>query len=77
MEKKQIPLRIPSTLYAELMRMAEEDFRSINSEIEYLLTKAVSSRKAKEKIIIEKLITDLSESDQKIVIRNYNNISKQ
>lgn len=43
--KKQIPLRLSSTLYAELTRWAEDDFRSVNGQIEYLLTECVKKRK--------------------------------
>ena len=45
--KKQIPLRLSSTLYAELMQWAEDDFRSVNGQIEYLLTECVKHRKKK------------------------------
>ncbi len=44
-DKKQIPLRLSSTLYGELMRWAEEDFRSLNGQIEYLLTACVRKRR--------------------------------
>lgn len=47
--KKQVPLRLSSSLYAELMRWAEEDFRSLNGQIEYLLTEAVRKRKGKKR----------------------------
>ena len=43
--KKQIPLRLSASLYAELARWAEEDFRSLNGQIEYLLTRCVKERK--------------------------------
>ena len=43
--KKQIPLRLSSSLYAELMDWAEDDFRSVNGQIEYLLTECVKYRK--------------------------------
>ncbi|MBD5130895.1 MAG: hypothetical protein HDT43_13375 [Ruminococcaceae bacterium] len=43
--KKQIPLRLSSSLYAELMQWAEDDFRSVNGQIEYLLTECVKYRK--------------------------------
>lgn len=43
--KKQIPLRLSSSLYAELMKWAEDDFRSVNGQIEYLLTECVKYRK--------------------------------
>ena len=40
-EKKQIPLRLSAKLYAAIAAWAEDDFRSINGQIEYLLTKNV------------------------------------
>lgn len=43
--KKQIPLRVSASLYEELARWAEDDFRSINGQIEYLLTECVKKRK--------------------------------
>ena len=46
--KKQIPLRLSASLYAELARWAEDDFRSVNGQIEYLLTEAVKRRKKKD-----------------------------
>ncbi|MCI8629923.1 MAG: Arc family DNA-binding protein [Firmicutes bacterium] len=49
--KKQIPLRLSPTLYKELAQWAEEDFRSINGQIEYLLTEAVRKRKKQKKKI--------------------------
>lgn len=45
--KKQIPLRLSASLYAELMQWAEDDFRSVNGQIEYLLTECVKHRKKK------------------------------
>ena len=44
-EKKQIPLRLSEELYSELMRWAESDFRSVNGQIEYLLTECVKEHK--------------------------------
>ena len=43
--KKQIPLRLSPSLYAEISKWAEDDFRSINGQIEFLLTECVKSRK--------------------------------
>ena len=43
--KKQIPLRLSPSLYAEISKWAEDDFRSINGQIEFLLTQAVQKRK--------------------------------
>ncbi len=44
-EKKQLLLRLSPSLWEEVSRMAEDDFRSINGEIEYLLTEAVRKRR--------------------------------
>lgn len=44
-KKKQIPLRISSKLYEDIASWAEDDFRSINGQIEYLLTECVKQRK--------------------------------
>ena len=46
-EKKQIPLRLSAKLYAEIAAWAEDDFRSVNGQIEYLLTECVKKRKDK------------------------------
>lgn len=43
--KKQVPLRLSATLWNELAAWAEDDFRSINGQIEYLLTECVKHRK--------------------------------
>lgn len=47
-EKKQIPLRVSKKLYAELSAWASEDFRSLNGQIEYILTEAINQRKNKK-----------------------------
>lgn len=44
-EKKQLPLRLSARLYEELARWAEDDFRSVNGQIEYLLTECVKQRR--------------------------------
>ena len=44
-EKKQVPLRLNAKLYAALAAWAEDDFRSVNGQIEYLLTECVRQRK--------------------------------
>lgn len=44
-DKKQILLRISPSLWQELAAWAEDDFRSINGQIEYLLTECVRKRK--------------------------------
>lgn len=42
--KKQVPLRLSPELYARLAAWAEDEFRSVNGQIEYLLTEAVKKR---------------------------------
>lgn len=42
--KKQIPLRLSPRLYAALQAWAEDEFRSVNGQIEYLLTECVKKR---------------------------------
>ena len=48
-DKKQILLRVSPALWKELAAWAEDDFRSINGQIEYLLTECVKKRKGKNK----------------------------
>ena len=45
--KKQVLLRLSPTLWDEIAAWAEEDFRSINSQIEFLLSEAVRQRQKK------------------------------
>ena len=53
--KKQIPLRISEKLYGELERWAEDEFRSVNGQIEYLLTECVNYRKKGKKGLTEEI----------------------
>ena len=46
-DKKQILLRLSPTLHKDLSAWAEDDFRSINGQIEYILTEAVKKHKGK------------------------------
>lgn len=43
--KKQVLLRLSPSLWNELAAWAEDDFRSINGQIEYLLSECVRNRK--------------------------------
>ncbi len=43
--KKQVILRIAPSLWEEIARWAEEDFRSINGQIEFLLSECVREKK--------------------------------
>lgn len=50
-QKKQIPLRISQELYDDLNSWAESDFRSVNGQIEYILTLCVKEKKKSGKYI--------------------------
>ncbi|MBR5091637.1 MAG: PTS ascorbate transporter subunit IIC [Ruminiclostridium sp.] len=43
--KKQVPLRLSEKLYNDLAAWAEADFRSVNGQIEYLLSECVKQRR--------------------------------
>ena len=43
--KRQVPLRLSAKLYNEIAAWAEDDFRSVNGQIEYLLTECVRRRR--------------------------------
>ena len=47
MARKPYLLRLDETLLGELKRWAEEDLRSLNGQIEYLLRQALARRGAK------------------------------
>lgn len=54
-EKKQVPLRLSEKLYADIAAWAEDDFRSVNGQIEYLLTECVKQRKKDGKYVGEEI----------------------
>ena len=54
-EKKQVPLRLSTKLYDALANWAEDDFRSVNGQIEYLLTECVRQRKKNGKYISDEM----------------------
>ena len=53
--KKQMLLRLSPSLWDELAAWAEDDFRSVNGQIEYLLSECVRQRKKNGKYVPEKL----------------------
>ena len=59
--RKQVPLRISEKLYAELERWAEDDFRSLNGQIEYLLTECVRYRRRGKDGLTPPLFSDLND----------------
>lgn len=52
-QKKQVPLRLSAALYNDLAQWAEDDFRSVNGQIEYLLTECVKHRERSRKSTTE------------------------
>ena len=50
-EKKQVPLRLSAKLSDAIAAWAEDDFRSVNGQIEYLLTECVKQRKKDGKYV--------------------------
>ena len=54
-EKKQVPLRLSAKLYAEVAAWAEDDFRSVNGQIEYLLSECVRQRRKNGKYVGEEI----------------------
>ena len=59
-EKKQIPLRLSEQLYNAVAAWAEDDFRSVNGQIEYLLTECVKQRKKNGKYVSDELDAPLN-----------------
>ena len=53
--KKQIPLRLSEKLYADIAAWAEDDFRSVNGQIEYLRSECVRQRKKDGKYVSEEI----------------------
>ena len=54
-EKKQVPLRLNEKLYNQIAAWAEDDFRSVNGQIEYLLTECVKQRKKNGKYVPDEI----------------------
>ena len=54
-EKKQVPLRLSEKLYNQIAAWAEDDFRSVNGQIEYLLSECVRQRKKNGKYVGEEI----------------------
>ena len=54
-QKKQVPLRLSPKLSAAIAAWAEDDFRSVNGQIEYLLTECVRQRKKNGKYVSDEI----------------------
>ena len=48
-ERKSFLLRLPPELYEELTRWADDDLRSLNAQIEFLLREAVRSKRKRDR----------------------------
>lgn len=46
--EKQIKIRLPESLHADISALADRDLRSLQAEIVFLLRKAVATRKSTE-----------------------------
>lgn len=53
--KKQVPLRLSEKLYNAIAEWAEDDFRSVNGQIEYLLTECVKQRRKNGRYVGEEI----------------------
>ena len=58
-EKKQIPLRLSVKLYNQIAAWAEDDYRSVNGQIEYLLSQCVKQRVKNGKYVPEHTDEDI------------------
>ena len=54
-QNKQVPLRLSPKLYAAIAAWAEDDFRSVNGQIEYLLTECVRQRKKNGRYVSDEI----------------------
>ena len=64
MSKKAYPLRINEQVLAALQRWADDDLRSLNAQIEYLLRDAlVKSGRVK---LVQTVITDVEQIDNTV-----------
>lgn len=66
-EKKKILLRLNSKLWNELKKWADDDLRSINSQIEYILQNAVIEKRKNINNIISKLSENGNEDEIKYI----------
>jgi hypothetical protein len=62
MERKSFLLRIDPALWAELEAWAQDELRSVNGQIEYLLRQAVVKRKGSK--TLSQPVPDVSDSEQ-------------
>lgn len=74
MSKKAYPLRINEQVLAALQRWADDDLRSLNAQIEYILRDAlVKSGRVK---LVQKVITDIESIDVNLENNSDDNLSQ-
>ena len=62
MAKKAYPLRISEDVLAAMQRWADDELRSVNAQIEYVLRKAlVDSGRVK---LVQKVVTEIEDPDK-------------
>lgn len=52
-DKKTVLLRLNPKIWEEINKWAQDEFRSINGQIEYILNESIKNRKKKENNIRE------------------------
>ncbi|MCV2884464.1 hypothetical protein OE749_07135 [Aestuariibacter sp. AA17] len=62
MSKKAFPLRIQSDVLAAMQRWADDDLRSLNAQIEYVLRDALVKQGRVK--LVQKVVTEVVPSDQ-------------
>jgi hypothetical protein len=62
MAKKAYPLRINEKVLAALQRWADDDLRSVNQQIEYVLRDALV--RAGRVKLVQKVVTDVEDLDE-------------
>ena len=65
-QKKQVPLRLSAKLYNAIAAWAEDDFRSVNGQIEYLLTERVKQRRKNGGYVSEELDQPLEQEGERL-----------
>ncbi|MGO4890834.1 Arc family DNA-binding protein [Flavobacterium sp. W21_SRS_FM6] len=63
MSKKAFPLRINADVLAAIQRWADDDLRSLNAQIEYVLRDALVKQGRVK--LIQKVVTEVVENDTK------------
>ncbi len=63
-EKKSILLRLSPKMWEEISKWAEDEFRSVNGQIEYLISEALRKRNKSSKAISEFIDSKEDDTDK-------------